>query len=366
MLADARPGGLTEPAPFLIVLAMPAPRRPAETAHGVVPGSYVRLLYEYLDALGVDAARLLGEPAPQPDRPTPGRYPVERWCRHLATAAGHLRDPDLGLHLGQTVTPRHFGVIGYVLLACGTLGAALTRLHHYQRLVYDVSPMRFTAQGAHVTLEWGTENGRPGRLADETAITALVQFARDVTGTTTTMDAVHFVNAPPASLEPYRRYFGGEVLFEQDATRVRLPLSLLAKPLRQPDAALLTLLEQQAQSLLADLPEAGDLEQAVRRAVASLAREGEISLERVAASLHTSPRTLHRRLEALSLGFRALRDDTRRRLAEQHLADRGIGIAEVALLLGYSEQSAFTRAFGRWTGQTPLAFRKATDRAGTA
>lgn len=339
------------------------PHLHAVPAHGVVPGSYVRLLYEYLDARGVDAAQLLGEPAPNPTGPAPGRYPVERWRRHLATAAEHLRDPDLGLHLGQTVTPRHFGVMGYVLLACGTLGAALTRLHRYQRLVYDVSPMRIHAQAQHITLEWGTENGRPGRLVDETAITALVQFARDVTGVSTAVDLVHFVNERPASLEPYRRYFGGEVLFEQEATRVRLPLSLLARPLRQPDAALLNLLEQQAEALLADLPDAGDLEQAVRRAVAALAREGEISLERVAAALHTSPRTLHRRLEHLALGFRALRDDTRRRLAEQHLADRGIGIADVALLLGYSDQSTFTRAFRRWTGQTPLAFRRATARA---
>ncbi len=340
---------------------MPISRPVPKPARGVVPASYVRLLYEYLAARGADAPKLLGEAAPEPNGPAPGRYPVQRWRRLLEIAAAHLDDEDLGLHLGRTVTPRHFGVMGYVLLACGTLGAALTRLHRYQRLVYDVSPMRIEASGANVTLEWGIENGQPGRLVDETAIAALVQFARDVTGSADTkVDAVHFVNEPPRSMAPYRRYFGGEVLFEQDATRVRLPLSLLAKPLRQPDAALLDLLERQAESLLGELPDAGDLEQAVRRAVAASAREGEITLERVASALHTSPRTLHRKLEALDLGFRQLRDDTRRRLAEQHLADPGIGIAEVALLLGYSEQSAFTRAFGRWTGQTPRAFRKAS------
>lgn len=330
-----------------------------EPAHGVVPSTYVRLLYEYLELRGVDAAALLGEPAPNPVGSAPGRYPVARWRRHLQTAATHLDDADFGLHLGQTVTPRHFGVMGYVLLACGTLGAALQRLHRYQRLVYDVSPMRLHAAGDAVTLEWGTEHGRPGRLVDEAAITALVQFARDVTGDRGhAVPAVHFVNEPPPSLAPYRKYFGGEVLFEQTATRVRLPLSLLTQPLRQPDAALLGLLEAQAESLLAELPEAGDLEQAVRRAVAASAREGEVSLERVASALHASSRTLHRRLESIGLSFRELRDDTRRRLAEQHLADPGIGIAEVALLLGYSEQSAFTRAFRRWTGVTPLRFRK--------
>lgn len=328
------------------------------TVHGVVPATYVGLLYDYLAARGLDGERLLGEPPPRPSGTAPGRYPVERWRRHLETAARTLDDPDLGLHLGQTITPRHFGVMGYVLLACGTLGAALQRLYRYQRLVYDVSPLRLHAGGQDITLEWGTEHGRPGRLVDETAITALVQFARDVTGEASSVTAVHFVNEPPPRLAPYERYYGGEVRFRQDATRVRLPLAWLTRPLRQPDASLLQLLETQAGTLLAELPEAGNLEQAVRRAVAASAREGEVSLERVASSLHTSPRTLHRRLETLGLSFRTLRDDTRRRLAEQHLADRGMSVAEVAQLLGYSEQSAFTRAFRRWTGVAPLRFRR--------
>lgn len=336
-----------------------AGRPPLPKARGVVPATYVRVLYEYLEARGIDAQRLLGGPPPEARGPAPGRYPVERWQKDLETAARHLGDDDLGLHLGRTVTPRHFGVMGYVLHACGTLGAALSRLHRYQRLVYDVSALRIEALGDAVTLEWGTENGCPGRLVDETAITALVQFARDITGAADTrVLAVDFVNEPPRSAAPYRRYFGGDVRWQQDATRVRLPLSMLGRPLRQPDAALLGLLEQQAETLLAELPDAGDLEQAVRRAVAATLREGDVGLERIASSLHTSPRTLHRRLEALGLGFRELRDDTRRRIAEQHLADPGLGIAEVALLLGYSEQSAFTRAFGRWTGLSPRAFRK--------
>lgn len=337
---------------------MSSASRDAAPAHGVVPASYVRLLFEYLDARGIDAAALLGESAPDLSGAVPGRYPVERWRRHLETAAQHLRDPDLGLHLGQTVTPRHFGVMGYVLLSCGTLGAALTRLHHYQRLVYDVSPLRIDAGPQSVTLEWGTENGRPGRLVDETAITSLVQFARRLCGESAAVDAVDFVNPPPASLDPFRRFFGGTVRFAQDATRVRLPVSLLARPLCQPDPALLGMLESQADALLSALPEAGDLEQAVRRAVTTGAREGELSLERVASMLHTSPRTLHRRLDARGLGFRTLRDDTRRRLADRHLADPGLSLAEIAQLLGYSEQSAFNRAYRRWTGQTPLQARR--------
>jgi AraC-like DNA-binding protein len=96
----------------------------------------------------------------------------------------------------------------------------------------------------------------------------------------------------------------------------------------------------------------------VRRQIVRLARDGEPSLEKVAEALHVSPRTLRRRLQERDRQFRTLRDDTLRRLAEDHLRDPRLQLAEVALLLGYSEQSAFTRAFRRWTGETPAAFRK--------
>ncbi len=334
---------------------------PTPSLRGAVPATYVHLLYDYLHARGIDAARILGEAAPDAGGTDPGRYPVTRWRRLLERAATRLADPDFGLTLGQTIDPQHFGLMGYVLLSCGTLGGALQRLYQYQRLVYDVSPMRMHAQGSDITLEWGTESGRPGRLVDETAITALVQFARNLTGSAAAIKHVHFVNEPPRDIASYRAYFGGEVLFEQDATRVSLPSSMLQLPLRKPDAGLLAMLEDQARALMGSLPANNDLEHLVRRTVAALSREGDISLERTAKKLNMSSRTLHRRLAPSGQNFRALRDDARRRLAEEYLKTPGVSIAEVALLLGYSEQSAFTRAFGRWTGQSPRQFQKRSE-----
>lgn len=326
-------------------------------AGGEVPLSYVRLLFEYLQSLDIDSEQLLGEKAPEICGRHSGRFPLRRWRELLEIAAAHLGDPDLGLSLGQRISPRHFGLMGYVLLACGNLGAALMRLHQYQRLVYDVSPMQMHSDTHRITLQWGTEAGRPGRLVDETAITALVQFARDISGTRISIEQVHFVNAPPRNKQPYKDYFGCDVTFEQEATQVSISLSDLGLPLRQPDPALLAMLEQQAQMLLGALPVSGDLEQAVRQAVSALSREGSVTLERVAQRLKLSPRTLHRRLEPCAQNFRVFRDDTLRRLAEDYLLTPGISIAEVSLLLGYSEQSAFTRAFSRWTGQSPRRFQ---------
>ena len=323
---------------------------------GVIPATYVRLLFDYLAQQGVDAVRLLEESAP-PSGDRLAGYPVARWKTLLERAAAHLADPLLGLKLGQTITPAHLGALGYVLLACGTLGAALQRMERYQRLIYDVNPMRQEIQGDSLSLVWGVEHGRPGALVDECAIAALVQFARNITGTAAAPLEVAFVNPWPDDLAPYERHFRCPLRFRQPQTLVRYPLDDLALPLRQPDPALLAILEAQAEAQLAVLPTADDFVQTVRQQIVRLAREGEPSLERVAQQLHLSPRTLRRRLRDRQRHFRGLLDSTLQRMAEDYLRDQRLQLVEVALLLGYSDQSAFTRAFRRWCGETPAAWR---------
>lgn len=336
----------------------------AADVRGEVPSTYVRLLFEYLAQRGIDARRLLGEEPPDAADRTRLRYPARRWCVLLDKAARHLGDPLLGLRLGQTITPAHFGIMGYVLLASANMAAALKRVERYQRLIYDISPMRYSIAGDTVVLTWGVERGRPGALADECGIAALVQFARQISGAHLTPLAVSFVNAEPADTRPYARFFGCPVRFAQSETVVQFPLAMLGLPLRQPDPALVAVLEQQAEALLAGLPEIDDFEQTVRRCIAGLLREGEPSLERVAGELNLSPRTLRRRLEDRGHRFRALRDDTLRRLALAYLADPRLTLAEIAQLLGFSEQSAFGRSFQRWMGSSPGSYRRRLPDAG--
>ena len=86
--------------------------------------------------------------------------------------------------------------------------------------------------------------------------------------------------------------------------------------------------------------------------------DGEVSVDKVATAMHQSTRTLQRRLAERNLTWQHMLDNTRMQLARQYLNDRALSVAEIAVLLGFSEQSAFTRAFKRWTGQTPLSFRQ--------
>lgn len=324
---------------------------------GQVSLVYPRLLFEHVAALGENPERFLGESWPDMNPNQLGRYSLERLCELLLKASRRLEDPLLGLHVGQRIRLAHMGVLGYVLLNCETLGAAIERMLRYHRLVNDHTQMKQSSVGHAAVLSWDGVDGRPGALFDEMGITALVHFARDISSKPLTFIEVCFINPPPTDKRPYERFFGCPVRFSERTTRVVFAPSVLELPLRQPDPLLRQVLEEQVERLLEGLPRRASLEEAVRRVVMRLALDGEPSLQHVADELQLSTRVLYRRLASEHLNFRKLRDQALQSLAEQHLADARLSLSEVALLLGYSEQSAFTRAFKRWTGNAPSVAR---------
>jgi AraC-like DNA-binding protein len=142
-----------------------------------------------------------------------------------------------------------------------------------------------------------------------------------------------------------------------------LPRRSLDRPLVRADAGLCAVLERHARELLERLPRATSLSGRIRQLVAGDLVKGVPSPAEVARRLHMSGRTLQRRLREDGTSHRALVDELRRDLAMRYLGEREIGIAEVAFLLGFSEASAFHRAFRRWSGTTPSAYRRSLEDA---
>lgn len=342
--------------------SLPARLYDRDAVQGMVPLTLVRVLSQYLQSKGVAPSDIL-----PPDLALDGgdklaRFSAEAYCQLLIKSAERLQDPWLGLHLGQTIHPSHLGALGYVLSACENLGAALQRIQRYHRLMHDINPVRHRIEGGNLELQWGTSQGKPGALFDEAGIAGIVQFGRDLCGQTLALALVDFVNPPPTDPRPYQAFFGCPVRFGQAITRLAIPVSSLMAPLRQPDSTLLQLMEEQVDAAMAQLPGAGDLAEMTRRVVAHLAPRGTPELEQVAQELRLSPRIFYRRLADQGLNFRDLREAALRQVAELHLRDPRLTLAEVAALLGYSEQSAFTRAFKRWSGMSPLRWRQSSSR----
>ena len=337
--------------------ALPSRLYERDAVQGMVPLTLVKVLNQYLHSHGVAQHEVLPATLDLQDANPLARFSAEAYCQLLIKAAERLQDPLLGLHLGQAIQPSHLGALGYVLLACENLGAAWLRIQRYHRLVHDINPVQHRFEGGNLELQWGIAHGKPGALFDESGITGIVQFGRDLCGQKLPLAGVDFVNPPPTDLQPYRDYFDCPLRFNQPMTRLAFPLGSLMAPLRQPDPTLLKLMEEQVDVALAQLPNAGDLAEMTRRVVAHLAPRGSPELEQVAHELRLSPRVFYRRLAEQGLNFRALREAALQQVAELHLRDPRLTLAEVGALLGYSEQSAFSRAFKRWSGVSPLQWR---------
>lgn len=323
----------------------------------MIPESFVHLLYDHLESRRLDAAHILQMPRPVAKPDSLGNFPIEQWMSLLDRAAMYLADPALGLKLGQTITPKHGGVLGYVLLASRNLQEALQRLDRYQRLVYDVIPMERRDGDGYVDLVWDDKHGRPGPLVDETAITALVQFCRNIADHRLTPRFVHFINPCPDSLQPYTDYYGCSVKFDQPETIVRIDHADLERPLRTADPTMIELMERHAESLLATLPHEDELIEQVRQTITSCLYEGEPNIDVVAARLERTPRTLQRALSVAGSSFREELNTIRKELALAYLRNAHLSILDIAMLLGYTEHSAFSRSFKQWTGISPKAYR---------
>ncbi|WEN13421.1 AraC family transcriptional regulator ligand-binding domain-containing protein [Rhodanobacter sp. AS-Z3] len=325
-----------------------------QTANRTISPAFVRLLHDYVQSLGLDAWRVLGEARPAESPEQAVGFPMAHWVELLRRASQHMDDPLLGLRIGQTIEPRHLGTLGFLLQSLPTLGAAMQKLQRYQRLVYDQTPMLQLVEADYVDLVWGIDQGQPGSLADDTSITALIYYCRAIAAGPVIPQYVQFVNPAPRNCAAYRAAYGCPVEFTAPVTRVRFSSATLALPLRAANADLSTLMERQTEQLLALWPTPDEPFVAhIRTAIGALLHDGEPTLPRVAERLAVTPRTAQRHLQQAGTSFRTELETVRRQMAEIYLRDARLSVADIALLLGYSEHSALTRSYRQWTGQAP-------------
>ncbi len=325
----------------------------------------------YLQRAGIPASQVFAaigmEPSvlDQPNVRVPGAV-IER----LWTAGVQLTgDDDLGLHTAENYNPGTLNILGYVLLSCRTAAEALHRLAHYAALLNDGLRVRITRDGDRTNCHFeaipgeGNYLARAPRQAMETMACGTVVTLRRLTPTHVAPLAVTFQHAAPVVINEHIRIFGPEVSFNQPENLVVFRSADVAAGLLSANPMLLEMFEAQAQQLLAQLhPQGSGPKPVTRRVLDILARRIVVavpSLDEVAVELAMSERSVQRELRAEDTSFRQLVEDVRKELAVQHLAQPGASATEAAFLLGFSELSAFTRAFRRWTGASPTQFRSA-------
>jgi AraC-like DNA-binding protein len=319
--------------------------------------AYLRALFDYVQARGLPPAALwAGHCLDLDDRDA--RLPESECADLFDRAAQQLADDALGLHVGESIRPGHYGVLGYVAMNCATLGEALSRLQRYQALVLDIGPLTVQMKSDELRLSWSPDSERPFRQLAEFNLAGLVTFARWISGRADTPRRIEFNYPAPRDLAEHRRIFGCELRFDRPHYAIVMPQAWLQQPLIQPDPAMRELMLRLADKQMLGLERGGTVLARARSLVARRLSEGELALEQLAAQLEISPRTLQRKLKEAGLGYTQLLDGIRQELAERYLADPNLDLNDLAFLLGFSEQSAFQRAFKRWKGESPGAWRK--------
>jgi AraC-like DNA-binding protein len=287
------------------------------------------------------------------------RMPFTDWWHALDVIAKVYGKPYIGLEVGAYIQASHCGVLGYLSLSCEYLAEALLRFERYQRLLYEGNEAFTRSEGDQVIFSWPYDYGYSTRESDDTLLSSMANYVRMLVGDETLKPTkVGFVHTKPTAIDHYHKLLGCEVEFGCKNTYISFPLSMLGLRIKQADPALRALLDQQADALLNVLPNGDHFEQQLYKYVLRAMQDGKPTIEEVARYMKLSARTLHRRLEERQLVFKSILQKTREQLAKQYLKEGHLTLSEIALLLGYSEQSAFSRAFKQWSDETPLKFQK--------
>lgn len=264
----------------------------------------------------------------------------------------------LGLEIAAYVQPKHLGIIAYLALSCENLGEAMARYQDFHRLIYDGSPLLVEFDHPYVSIRWEAPEPNPTQLTDEIAIALMIQFLKlFMSGEGINLHEVHFLNSAPKNISVYEQYFQCRVRFDQPRTQLILPVAEAFKPLRNGDHTLQQLLLQQAQALLDKLPNSTQLDQRLQHAISTGLQKNQYQIDFIAKKLGVSVRQLQRHLQQQNATFQERVQEVRFMLATEYLKDPHLSLQEIALLLCYSEQCAFQRAFKHWTQVTPQQWR---------
>ncbi len=274
--------------------------------------------------------------------------------------SAELQDPTFGLNLGLNTDPHKAGLFGYLAATSPSLRAALETLAEFFPLHQSCSAISLVEEGDTTRIVY--ELGEPQIEAYQQDIDFALGFGANM---------IRFLTGEPNHCEialkceqfshrsRYEDQCGSPVSFRGSEASIIVPTSVMDAPLPQHDPGLFKTLMDFARVRVAR-SEPDDFISSVRHQVVKELQEDGVtpSIKQVARNLHMATRSLQRKLRQRGTSFRSLVDDTRYQLAIEYLRSRDANLSQVAIALGFSELSAFDRAFSRWTGSTPRSFRR--------
>jgi AraC-like DNA-binding protein len=322
--------------------------------------SATNILWKLVEARGHDPESLFRKSGIDPVLlRTPGMRIRYTSVHQVWKMASHLvADPCFGLDAPRYWHPSYLHALGYAWLSSHSLRDALQRCVRYLRIVSEAAILKVEDRdsGLAVVMDAVTAGLRVSAQVD-LSMAVFMHMCRLNYGDDLVPLEVRFIHTAPSCSRRYTQVFKAPVHFSAEEDSLLLPADAADRFLTGANPHLARLNDQVMIDYLAKLDKE-DIIQRTKAMIIDRLPSGDISQKQVAPALNMSPRSLQRRLKSLGTTFSALLDETRRNLAQSYISDVETDLTEIAFLLGFSEHSAFSRAFKRWTGITPSELRQ--------
>lgn len=332
------------------------------------PSSLASVVYAIGDTLRVDYGI---DPAPtyrELGIPQEGSMPrfarlsnrviMEMWNR-----AGQLsKDPAFGIRVGANVGKLHLDIFAHAWLASDTLVDALNCMIRYEDMMNSgVTDIRCEKVGANYMISESYPNAAdyPGKLAVDMSISGILHLSRIARGMPIYATRLEVYAHNDVPLDIYADLVRGPVVRSDERNALFLRADDLEAPLPGAAPEIVDAVRQVAERYLRSF-NTNDVSYRVRELIIKMLPSGPVDQETIAGKLNRSLSTLQRQLGSEGTSYRELLRDTREQLAKSYLKEDRYSQIQIAFMVGYSDQSNFSRAFKRWTGQSPGEFREAS------
>jgi AraC-like DNA-binding protein len=342
---------------------VPVPRKGVDGQRPwTVNSSAISTLFQAAKSLGADIDSLSAQVGISSKDLLDGekRFPVADLLSLYCVVARSTNTPDIGLYVGRIDYINRLNLQLYACSACGTFREYLNVMPSVLRIVGDIGEVKVRREEQFIRLDWQplAEETNSQRFLSDSSLGVAAAIVNSVCVQPIPVRAAHFSYAQPQNLSLLTQQFGQNLLFDQPVSCLYLDRECLDYPLIGLDADWGQVLAQPIRHLFENSSEINDFIITLRKTLLRLLPSGDMGVDKVAAALNISRRTLQRRLAEQGTQFLQILQELRAELAQQYLGDERLSITDIAFLLGYMDQSSFSAAFRGWYGLSPREFRK--------
>ncbi len=318
-------------------------------------------LEHYLSCLRIDTEKIFErvgldmEILKSPDE----RVPVEKYIKIEDEAAKASNDPYFGLHMGQLTEAGNWSILGYMMMNCKNIGEAFEKFAKYSGIIGNLVKGEAKEESDCITITLTVPEDAPqiSRHCYEGYLSSMICIARNISGKDIKPVEVGFAFKQTGNNDEYTRVFGCPVFFNKKDNYMTIDKSTGSIPALLPNRNLLQCFENYAREFLSGIDDSNSTAYKVKHLILSNMDNDSLSIKFVARELSMSVRSLQTQLKNEGVEFSILLKETREQLAKKYLKEN-YTVEDITYLLGFSDPSAFRKAFKNWFGVTPKEYRE--------